>query len=128
MDRTIEGCSRLQVVDGVDTCKDCIEGYFLINDICLLLPDFCAEVDENGDCTQCENKYSHNGTDCVFEEDNCAEYDGYECTKCNDNYFLFNDICYTFPISTSIKTFNLVFNGDASIYVRSNLKCKQGHY
>ena len=41
---------------------------------------------------------------------------------------MFNDICYSKPISSSVKTFNLEFNGDANIYVRSNLKCKSGHY
>lgn len=110
-------------------CRKCHTGFFLINDQCTVLPNNCIEVNGEGTCTKCDNKYSLNDSDvCVFEEDNCYEYNEGECSRCDDGYFLFNGICYLNINNTSLKTFNLEFNGEASIFVRSELKCQAGHY
>ena len=79
-------------------CKACKSGYINKNYNCFAEVKDCNNYDNNGNCIKCQEEYriSENGKTCLSYSYKCVDFNSDEkiCNKCEDNYTLYNYLCY----------------------------------
>lgn len=72
-------------------------GYFLLNGYCYLLPQGCAQLNNQQLCIGCLSQYVLIQNLCILAVGNCAFYNANGCYQCISFYYLYNGLCNSFP-------------------------------
>ena len=80
-------------MDGA-TCNQCLKGYVLKNNKCILTPMSGCQVQEGEICKSCYEGYLLKDNACMtLPIDNCSKQVGHECQVCRDGYKLNDNQC-----------------------------------
>ena len=86
----MENCTNYDPITG--RCLNCATNFFLVDNLCIRLPDNCIEVDRTGACTRCRSGYSSLNGNCVRinKDPNCLIEIGEtgKCSQCIENYYV----------------------------------------
>lgn len=67
------------------------------NNLCMVVPDYCAQANNQGQCLNCITGYTLSNGICYKDIPNCAKWSAGNCVQCIDQYYLQNGLCYKYP-------------------------------
>lgn len=120
-----------------DSCKQCVSGYYVRNNICQFKPTGvigCALYKDEINCSKCKNKMYLLGNSChPVPEGNyiekCLYYgDETNCSDCEDKYWLRDNQCFPILISNCnlLETENTCKICEDQFFLTASKTCQQG--
>lgn len=89
-------CIKYQLISNV--CIECKAGFYLANNnICMRIPEYCTQANNQGQCLGCVTGYTLRNGICYKEVPNCLRWGQGDCLLCADQFYLQNNLCYRFP-------------------------------
>ncbi|GAT99211.1 hypothetical protein CL6EHI_001630 [Entamoeba histolytica] len=79
----VKGCKG--EIDKEYGCRECSEGYYLINKECSKCKENCTRCSIKNECNSCENEYVLTNKECIYYLDinKCKEVKNNKCWKCS---------------------------------------------
>ncbi|BFU21946.1 protein kinase domain containing protein [Entamoeba histolytica] len=79
----VKGCKG--EIDKEYGCRECSEGYYLINKECSKCKENCTRCSTKNECNSCENEYVLTNKECIYYLDinKCKEVKNNKCWKCS---------------------------------------------
>ncbi|BFU23676.1 protein kinase domain containing protein [Entamoeba histolytica] len=79
----VKGCKG--EIDKEYGCRECSEGYYLINKECSKCKENCTRCSTENECNSCENEYILKNKECIYYLDinKCKEVKNNKCWKCS---------------------------------------------
>ena len=89
-------CIKYQLITNI--CIECKAGFYLAsNNLCVRIPEYCTQANNQGQCLGCIKGYTINNGICYKDVPNCLRWGQGTCLQCVDQYYLQNSLCYKFP-------------------------------
>lgn len=106
-------------------CVQCKPNYKLISGKCVLLPQYCTDVNINGKCINCVAGYIPTNGGCQLFDVNCVSVDSVgNCTQCVNNYYVaVEGICKANPPNCLTANMQGQCTQCATGYASQNYKC-----